>query len=293
MSPALLPRVHFFGLALCLAASLAVTAAPSAHAASFMLPASDVGFVTEMGGSAKGDSTLAPGAKYNYSVGLELHYATGALGPVFAPMLRKNYFVFTLPTFPEPLATVKLKLWTGVLESADASELFVLKESTDVAGAAGLAALVASGTGTADYDSPGDALVMAADLLYDKLGDGPLLLAGAEITHAMDDSFIEIAFSPAGVAWLSGFAGGTVVLAGLVPSIAMASGVPQQPFGFTGPDVPGGGPMVPALLITTVPIPEPAAALLALLGLLGLALHAPMRCRAAVELQRRAAAQPG
>ena len=47
-----------------------------------VLDATDAGFVTVMGGSAKGDATLAPSAKYNYSVGRELHYATGALGPL-------------------------------------------------------------------------------------------------------------------------------------------------------------------------------------------------------------------
>jgi len=45
------------------------------------LLAVDLGFVTEVGGSAKGDGTLAPGATYNYSAGREEHYAGGFLSP--------------------------------------------------------------------------------------------------------------------------------------------------------------------------------------------------------------------
>lgn len=246
--------------ALALAGSMALAfVAGAAGAASFGIPASDAGFVTELGGSAKGDSTLAPPAKYNYSVGFELHYATGALGPVLAPMLRKNYFVFDLAALSEPIASAKLVLWTGTLETSDPSELYLLKESTDMPGVLGLATALAGGSSTGDFDSPGDPLVMAAATLYSKLADGPLALGGAVLTPAMDDSFVEISFSPAALGWLSGFAGGKVLLAGVVPSVVPPA-FPQQPFGFTGPDIPGGGPLTPMLLVTTVP--EPAAWLL-------------------------------
>lgn len=230
-----------------------------AGAASFGIPASDAGFVTEAGGSAKGDSTLAPPAKYNYSVGFELHYATGALGPMLAPMLRKNYFVFDLAAISEPITSAKLLLWTGTLETSDPSELYVLKESTDMPGVLGLATALASGSSISDFDSTSDPLVMAAATLYGKLADGPLALGGTMLTSAMDDSFVEISFSPAALGWLSGFAGGKLLLAGVVPSV-VPPGLPQQPFGFTGPDIPGGGPLTPMLLVTTVP--EPAAWLL-------------------------------
>jgi hypothetical protein len=237
--------------------------AGSASAASFGIPASDAGFVTEAGGSAKGDSTLAPPAKYNYSVGFELHYATGALGPVLAPMMRKNYFVFDLAAISEPIASAKLVLWTGTLETSDPSELYLLKESTDMPGVLGLATALASGSAISDFDSTSDPLVMAAVTLFSKLADGPLALGGIVLTPAMDDSFVEISFSPAALGWLSGFAGGKLLLAGVVPSVVPPA-FPQQPFGFTGPDVPGGGPLTPMLLITTVP--EPAAWLLLLGG---------------------------
>ena len=50
-------------------------------AVGILVPASDAGFVTEAGGSAKGDGTVsgAESATYNYSVGRELHYSSGAL----------------------------------------------------------------------------------------------------------------------------------------------------------------------------------------------------------------------
>lgn len=255
---------------LALFAAVSIAAAPAA-AASFGIPASDAGFVTVAGGSAKGDSTLAPAAKYNYSVGFELHYPAGDLGPPpFAPMLRKNYFVFDLSAVTGPIASAKLVLWTGKLETDDPSETYLLKESTDMAGVLGLASAVASGTSTSDYDDPGDALVSAAATLYGKLGDGALVLGGTVLTKAMDDSFVEIALSPAAVGHLSGFAGGKLLLAGLVPSVDGAPpAFPQQPFGFTGPDIPGGDPLTPMLLVTTVP--EPVAAWLLLAGGLALA----------------------
>lgn len=255
-----------------------------AAAASYSLLASDAGFVTELGGSAKGDSTLAPPAKYNYSAGFELHYATGALGPVFAPMLRKNYFVFDLAAIAEPIVSAKLVLWTGTLETSDPSETFVLKESTDMPAVLGLATALASGTSTADFDSPSDPLVMAGATMYGKLGDGALVLGGTVLTSAMDDSFVDIHFLPPALGWLAGFAGGKLLLAGVVTSV-LPPAFPQQPFGFTGPDIPAGGPLTPMLLVTTVP--EPATGALLLAGLVVLAQAARRRRTAAGAGLRR------
>jgi hypothetical protein len=64
--------------------SLCLTSVP---AAVITLTATDAGFVTEMGGSAKGDGTISP-ADYNYSVGYEVHFADGSLSGPLAPMLR-------------------------------------------------------------------------------------------------------------------------------------------------------------------------------------------------------------
>ena len=261
-------------------AMLATLAATPAAATAWMLPATDAGFVTEAGGSAKGDGTVVAAATYNYAAGFELHYATGALFAPLAPMFRKNYFVFDLSAITEPIIAAKLVLWTGTLETADAFELYVLKETTDMPSAVGLASALAAGTGPADFDSPADPLVMAAATLYTLLGDGALTLGSIVLTSADDDSFVEIAFGPAALAYLSAFAGGPVVIGGLVPS-AEPPAFPQQPFGFTGPAIPVGDPKTPLLVVTT--IPEPAAAALWFAGLLALAAAARRRRRAAAR----------
>ncbi len=251
------------------AAFLGLTAA-GATAAIFVLPATDAGFVTEAGGSAKGDSTLAPPAKYNYSVGFEEHYATGALGPILAPMFRKNYFVFDLTGVTKEITSAKLTLWSGTLETADFGELYEIHESTDPLGAAGLATALTTGTGTADFDSPSDPLVIAAGTLYTKLADGPLVLGTIGLIPAFDDSFVEIAFTPGGIGYLNLFLGETLILGGVSPS-AMPPVFPQQPFGFTGPDIPGGDPKTPMLTLTTIPEPSPLLLVPAAVGAILLA----------------------
>jgi hypothetical protein len=227
-----------------------------------VITASDSGFVTEMGGSSKGDATLAPSAKYNYSVGFEEHYATGDLGPTFAPMFRRNYFVFDL-TGVATITSGTLTLWAGTYESGDATESFGLFDSTDPAGAKGLATALLTGTSTSDFDDPGDPLVGAAATLYTKLADGPMFLGGLVISAAADDSYIDIAFTSAGLGYLNTFLGTSVILGGKVPT-AVPPSFPQQPFGFTGPDIPGGDPKTPKLTLST--IPEPSAGLLVLAG---------------------------
>lgn len=238
-------------------------------ARALVLTATDSGFVTEMGGSSKGDATLAPVAKYNYSVGFEEHYATGDLGPTFAPMFRRNYFVFDLTSVTDTITSGMLTLWAGTYESGDPTESFGLFNCTDPAGAKGLATALLTGSSTSDFDDPGDPLVGAADMLYDKLADGPMFLGGFFVSSAVNDTFIDITFTPAGLGYLNSFLGGVVILGGKVPS-AVPPAFPQQPFGFTGPDIPGGDPLTPKLTITTVP--EPATGMfLALAGALTLA----------------------
>ena len=75
--------------------------------------------------------------------------------------------------------------------------------------------------------------------------DGPLILtAPFFVTAGADDSFITIPITPGGVAYLNAFLGMKFVLGGLVPT-AMPPASPQQPFGGTGPDIPGGDPKTP------------------------------------------------
>lgn len=261
------------------------------RAATTVIPASNSGFVTIAGGSSKGDDTIAPGAKYNYSVGRELHYSTGALGTPpgttpLAPMERRNFFVFDLTAITDPITSATVTIYAGPAvppafpggahgyESLDPTELFGFKETPAQIGAlADIAALTAS-TVAADFDTPADPLVGVAAALYTKLGAGPLIYGSAVVSPADDGTFLSIAVTPDGLGFLNAHLGGTVVLGGLLAT-ATPPASPQEIFGFTGPTGPA-DPMMPALTVTTVP--EPAT-----LGLLSLA---------ALALPRRRAGRP-
>ena len=255
-----------------------------ASAATVTVSASDAGFVTEAGGSAKGDATVTPGAKYNYSAGFELHYGTGALGAPLAPMMRRNYFVFDLSAVTTPVSAATLRLWTGTLETADAFEFYALHEITDMPAALALTAALAGGALVSEFDSPSDPLVMSAALLYGKLADGPTTLGALGLTTAMNDSFADTVLTPAGVGVLNSFLGAKLVLSGLVPS-AVPPAFPQQPFGFTGPDIPAGDAKTPMLLMSVVP--EPSMLALALQGGLALLGGLALRCRVRGRARRR------
>ncbi|MGE3308746.1 MAG: hypothetical protein AB7O66_02160 [Limisphaerales bacterium] len=242
-----------------------VLATASSGGAILEIPAADAGFVTEMGGSSKGDGTVVSSAKYNYSVGWEVHYGTGALGSPLAPMFRHNYFIFDLSGVSDMVTGATLTLWSGTLESVDEFEFFDLFETTDPGGALGLATALAGATSPTEFDSPSDPLVGAASTLYALLGDGPAFLGGTMITSADDDSFIEITLTPVGIGYVNTFLGGKLILAGKVPS-AEPPDFPQQPFGFTGPDIPGDDPLTPVLTLTTVPEMN-SASWVALMGL--------------------------
>lgn len=256
------------GMALVLAGS-----GTGVNAAEFHLLALDSGFVTAMGGSAKGDSHLAPPAKYNYSVGYELHYAAGFYSPTLAAMDRKNYFVFDLGALPGPIVSASLKLWSGKLESADAFETYVLLDTVDQPGALSDAGALASSSVSA-FDDEGDFGIAVAASMYAKLGAGTATLASLDVTHMLDASFLTIGFTPAGISHLNALrtSGGAAVLSGKVTTVDTVGGTtPQQPFGFTGPDIAGGGPLVPVLMVSTVPEPAHGLLLLAGLGLVGAA----------------------
>jgi hypothetical protein len=236
---------------------MVVVVGPPAVRADIILSAIDAGFVTMAGGSSKGDSTIAPIAKYNYSVGFEVHYATGALSPPpFAPMDRNNYFVFDLSSLPGPITAATLVLPAGELESVDAVEVFdvVMPMAPVMALADAGALLAASGLGTGAFDSPADPAVGIAGALYGNIEAGTGSPIGSKaITSADDDTMISIPLSLTGVTYLNGFLGGVVFLGGSVPSIVFADGTPQQPFGFTAAEIPGSGPTVPMLIVTAVP----------------------------------------
>ncbi|MBL9128081.1 MAG: hypothetical protein JNL97_10560 [Verrucomicrobiales bacterium] len=237
------------------------------EAAVIEMAAIDAGFVTEAGGSAKGDGTLVASAKYNYSVGRELHYATGALGSPLTAMDRRNYFVFDLAGVTDPITSATLTLWTGSFESVHSSEGYGLFEITDPGTALGLSLALAGATSSTEFDSIGDPLLTAASTLYTKLADGPLFLGGIVLTSADDDSFVDITLTPEGIGYINTFLGGKLVLGGKVPS-ALPPDSPQQPFGLTGPDIAGGDAKTPMLTLTTVPEP-PASVMLGVLCLVG------------------------
>lgn len=270
-------RTRFFTILILAAGLLAITHQALAGVATFS--AIDSGFVTEAGGSAKGDGTVSP-ATFNYSVGYEVHYAPGYFSAALAPMDRNNYFVFDLFGVSDPIISASLVLWASTLESVDGSEVFDVVAPVDPGAALADSTFLelANSIGPGEFDDAGDPAIPVAASLYGNIEGGiGTLLASEVITSAVDDSLITIDLLPAGVDYLNIMSGGVVMLGGSVSSIAPGLGTPQQPFGFTGPDIPGGDPLTPMLVLTTAeapgaPAPLPATLLLMLVGLAGLRL---------------------
>lgn len=228
------------------------------------ISAVDSGFVTEMGGSAKGDGTIAPPATFNYSVGRELHYGGGVLGSPLVAMDRNNYFVFDLSGIdPGTIIGASLMVFAGVYESVDPFEDFALMAPMDPGTALGDAGflLAANGVGPSAFDDPGDPAIAVAMGLYANLEGGPGPFGVTTISSLDDGTVLSIPIGPAGVDYLNAFADGLAMIGGKVVT-APPPDFPQQPFGFTGPDIPGGDPLTPILSLTIVPEPASAALLL-------------------------------
>lgn len=238
--------------------------------------ASDAGFVTEEGGSSKGDAIFAPGAKYNYSVGLEVHYPEGSYSSPLAVMERRNYFVFDLSSITVPIVAAKIEIFAGVLESVNAEELFALRPIDDQAGGLGDADALLGGAIVGDFDEPTDPLIGMAKALFGKIPatppgppPAPPILGGGPITPAMNSTIIAFDFTPEGIDFLNFRPLDRVIFGGHVASL-LDLGSPQQPFGFTGPDISGtippllGSTPTPKLILTLVP--EPATGLMVLLA---------------------------
>ncbi len=247
----------------------------AARAASVTVAAVNAGFVTEMGGSSKGDGTIVPSATYNYSVGREVHYSDGALFSPLVSMDRKDFFVFDLSAVTGTILSATLHLYAGPdtgspfpsgmhgYESLDPSETFVVGETTDPGGAMSHIMALTSSTDPLAFDSPADPLVLAAKDLYTKLADGPLALASVPISAADNDTTLSIPITPGGIGYLNLFVGGPLVLGGKLTT-APPPDTPQSVFGYTGPAIPFGDPLTPMLEITFVP--EPGAGSLAILA---------------------------
>jgi hypothetical protein len=261
-----------------LAPTLAVSWGSCGRLLAVTLDAVDSGFVTMAGGSAKGDGTIAAGATYNYSVGYEVHYATGALGmppgsTPLAAMDRNNYFVFDLSSLGAPIATATLLVPAGTLESVHGVETFdVVIPSAPMAALGDAGALLSGhGMGPGAFDSPMDPMVGIGAALYGNIeGGAGAVIASAVITTLDDGTTLSIPVTPMGIGYLNSFLAGTVILGGSVPSIVAPDGTPQQPFGFTAPAIPGSGPSVPKLVVTLVP--EPSTFVIGGIGLVSLLL---------------------
>lgn len=256
---------HLCG-ALCILAATSLT-----HADVIMVGAFDSGFVTDAGGSSKGDGTVAPPATFNYSVGQAEHFADGSLTSSLAFNTRKNYFVFDLSGVTDPIVAASMMLYMGPdtppafpggehgYESLDAFEDFALLETTDPDGAKALAGDLLAGNIAGDptaFDTPADPLVGAAMDLFSTLGDGAVM-GFITTTSADDDTFLTIDFTPDGITYLNGFLGDTVIIAGELVTIG-APDTTELIFGFTGPDLIGGATpgFEPVLTVTTVPEPS-------------------------------------
>lgn len=232
-----------------------ITFAEQANA--ILVPAVDAGFVTEAGGSAKGDGAvpIAASATYNYSVGRELHYSSGFYSASLTPMLKNNYFVFDLAGIaPGSIVGASLKLNAGTYESIDTSESYVIGAPTDPGMALGDAMFLkgANAVGMTEFDAPTDPAIGVATGLYGNIASSPMIFGGAMISALDDDTELTISLSAGGVGYLNAFAGGKAFLGGKVLS-APPPLFPQQPFGLTGPDIPGGDPLTPMLLLTVIP----------------------------------------
>jgi len=253
-------------LAVLLVGASATTQTRDACGDVVMLAAVDAGFVTEAGGSAKGDGTVAPGATYNYSAGREVHYAGGFLFSGLAAMDRKNYFVFDLSAVTELIASAELLLYAGPdtpppfpggthgYESLDPTETYGIAAtaSPDIALSEIALLKAANLIGPTAFDAPSDPTIPAAIGLYSKLAAGLVPLAFKTMSPADDGTTVSLPFTPDGVAYLNSFLGSTVVLGGKTPT-AVPPDSPQLVFGFTGPDIAGGGPLIPTLVISLVP----------------------------------------
>ena len=240
----------------------------SIKADTVLVSAFDAGFVTMAGGSSKGDGTIVPVATFNYSVGRELHYSGGFLFSPLVPMDRKNYFVFDLSGITKPIVSAEFWAFAGPdsappfpggthgYESLDPMETFVIAGTTDSIGAMTEAMALYLGNlgGPSGFDDSGDPLIAMAASMYMKLADGPLM-GSKDFSPADDGTLAKIPLTAFGVAYLNFYAGGPVILGGKLPT-AIPPATPQSIFGFTGPDISGGGGGIPFLVITTVPEPN-------------------------------------
>lgn len=266
--------------------SMVISSVNISSGAIITLDATDSGFVTTAGGSAKGDGTISAPATYNYSVGQEEHYVDGSLGmpPGTTPLAfmdRNNYLIFDLSSVTGTIVSASLKLPTGLFESVDATETFDLVAPLDPGAALfdSDSLAVGNATGFTEFDEPTDPLVSVAAALYGNIEGGAGAVLGSTVISSGDDFTTKtIFFGPAGLGYLSSFIGGPVFLGGNVSTVT-GVGTTEQPFGGVAPGIPaappGSDPSVPMLVLETVAVPEPSIYLLGAFGLLAIRLLRP------------------
>ncbi|MEM7456391.1 MAG: PEP-CTERM sorting domain-containing protein [Planctomycetota bacterium] len=249
---------------------VATLVSPAAICADAVLDATDAGFVTELGGSAKGDGTITPPATYNYSVGQELHYSDGSLGtpPGTTPLAymdRNNYFIFDTTGIDGIVVGAALTLPAGMFESVDSFETFHLVAPLDPGAALGDADMLAFAHtfGSTEFDEPFDPMVSVAMALYGNIeGGSGDILATSLISSSDDFTTLSIEFEPLGIDYINSLLGGEIFFGGTVSTITPGS-TTEQPFGFTGGEF-------PKLELMTVPEPGSASILLTVAGCFGL-----------------------
>jgi len=161
------------------------------------------------------------------------NYLTGIFDFTNIRSERNSFFVFDLSsiTFVDS-ATMRLFLPTGGYVSPDSTETFSLFDFT------GDPADLINGNGG-----------IAA---FDDLADGNTF-GSVDIAMADENSFIDIDFNAAGLAFLNSRVGGSVAIGGAVTSLNTATGG-EWVFG-----VPAGGPVPTPSLIVSVPEPSSIA----------------------------------
>ena len=260
-----------------LALALCLASAQGASAVMMMVPAEDSGFLNAAGRSSKNDGVLlgAPPATFNYS--------TGTIGEVFplsgTDVPRRNFFSFDLSGISSgSIVSAALVLFVPIsgYTSPDATETY---ELTGIGAMSAADQSTFAAELTMVYDITVPAELATAMTLFDDIGAIPGL--GSESFGDGDEGADKpVPFSPAGVSYLNMFAGGDIVIGGEVTTLDLSDGIDEVVFGMTAPFYSGVvtpdpviTPPTPTPFLVLDVIPEPSAAVLALIGLAATAMR--------------------
>lgn len=248
------------------------------------ISAIDCGFYNSVGRHSKLDGSPffggATPATFNYSVGT---IDEGPPFPADPDVYRKNYFTFDLTSYaPGDILAASLDLYLPVDGYSGPATLTYALYGSVVPGPPGMSILASELTGVYSPFIPAE--LAKATGLYTKIGDmhdvalPPLAMLVA--TEADEGTLMTISFTPFGVSYLNSFAGGKVVMGGMLLGLP-TTGPPDDPsvylWGFSSPVIPGVVPwdmsgvtptLTPALTLSVVP--EPGLASLGFVAMLTL-----------------------